>query len=54
MKKYTNKILCITLLIIVLYIVVGITIDFQHSYHNDPEGFTSEEPEVEIIYLDEE
>lgn len=34
MKKYTNKILIITAIVLVLGIVIGYTIDFQTGYRN--------------------
>ena len=34
MKKYTNKILVITAIVLVLAIVIGYTIDFQSGYRS--------------------
>ena len=34
MKKYTNKILLITAIVIVLVLVIGSTIDFQTGYRS--------------------
>ena len=34
MKKYTNKILIITAIVVVLAIVIGYTIDFQTGYRS--------------------
>ena len=34
MKKYTNKILIITAIILVLAIIIGYTIDFQTGYRS--------------------
>lgn len=34
MKKYTNKILIITAIVLVLSIVIGTTIDFQTGYRS--------------------
>ena len=34
MKKYTNKILIITAIVLVLGLVIGYTIDFQTGYRN--------------------
>lgn len=34
MKKYTNKILIITAIVVVLSIVIGYTIDFQTGYRS--------------------
>ena len=34
MKKYTNKILIITAIVLVLAIVIGTTIDFQTGYRS--------------------
>lgn len=34
MKKYTNKILIITAIVVVLGIVIGYTIDFQTGYRS--------------------
>ena len=34
MKKYTNKILIITAIVLVLGIIIGYTIDFQTGYRN--------------------
>ena len=34
MKKYTNKILIITAIVLVLVMVIGVTIDFQTGYRS--------------------
>ena len=34
MKKYTNKILIITAIVLVLGLVIGVTIDFQTGYRS--------------------
>lgn len=36
MKKYTNKILLITAIVVASLVVLGITIPFQIYYHNHP------------------
>ncbi len=39
MKKWTNKILCITLIIIALLVVVPFTVTFQVAAHKHPEMY---------------
>lgn len=39
MKKYTNKILLGVIILAALFLVIGVTIDFQMKYHKDPAQF---------------
>ena len=53
MKRYTNKILIITAIVVVLAMVIGYTIDFQTGYRSGRLKFDkSEKDSSEVITLD--
>lgn len=53
MKKYTNKILLTAAIAVVLFVIIGMTVDFQIRYHKNPESMKVPE-KVEINYIDAE
>lgn len=53
MKKYTNKILLIAAIVLVLFVIIGITVDFQIKYHKNPEQMKIPE-KVDVNYIDVE
>ena len=54
MKKYTNKILIITAIVLVLGIIVGYTIDFQTGYRSGRIKYEKiEKDSTQVITLDD-
>lgn len=53
MKKYTNKILIITAIVLVLGLVIGYTIDFQTGYRSGRITYEEMNPDsLQGIFLD--
>lgn len=53
MKKYTNKILIITAIVVVLAMVIGYTIDFQTGYRSGRIKYEEKNPDsTQVIVLD--
>lgn len=53
MKKYTNKILIITAIVLVLGLVIGYTIDFQIGYHSGRIKYEERNPDsTQVIVFD--
>ena len=54
MKKYTNKILIITAIVLVLGLVIGYTIDFQTGYRSGRIKYEKiEKDSTQVITLDD-
>lgn len=54
MKKYTNKILIITAIVLVLGIIIGYTIDFQTGYRSGRIKYEKiEKDSTQVITLDD-
>lgn len=53
MKKYTNKILLIAAIAVAIFVIIGITVDFQIQYHKHPELMKVPE-KVDVNYIDAE
>ena len=54
MKKYTNKILIITAIVVVLAMVIGNTIEFQTGYRSGKITYKQVNPDtVSVIALDD-
>ena len=54
MKKYTNKILLITAIVIVLVLVIGSTIDFQTGYRSGRITYEEKKADtVQVITMDD-
>lgn len=54
MKKYTNKILIITAIVLLLGMVIGYTIDFQTGYRSGRITYKQYEDTVTGIILDDQ
>ena len=53
MKKYTNKILIITIIVVVLAMVIGRTVDFQTGYRNGRITYEERDPDsLEMVLRD--
>ena len=53
MKKYTNKVLIITAIVVVLTIVIGYTIDFQTGYRSGRIKYEEKNPDsTQVIVFD--
>lgn len=53
MKKYTNKILIITAIVLVLGLVIGYTIDFQTGYRSGRIKYEEKNPDsTQVIVFD--
>lgn len=53
MKKYTNKILIITAIVLVLGLVIGYTIDFQTGYHSGRITYEKiEKDSTQVLHFD--
>ena len=53
MKKYTNKILIITAIVLVLGLVIGYTIDFQTGYRSGRIKYEKRNPDsTQVIVFD--
>ncbi|MCR4825767.1 MAG: hypothetical protein K5882_02315 [Bacteroidales bacterium] len=53
MKKYTNKILIITAIVLVLGMVIGYTIDFQTGYRSGRIKYEEKNPDsTQVIVFD--
>ena len=53
MKKYTNKILIITAIVLVLGLVIGYTIDFQTGYRSGRIKYEEKNPDsVNVLTFD--
>ena len=54
MKKYTNKILIITAIVLLLGMVIGYTVDFQTGYRSGRIKYEQKDPDtVQVITLDD-
>ena len=54
MKKFTNKILIITAIVIVLVLVIGSTIDFQTGYRSGRITYEEKKADtVQVITMDD-
>lgn len=54
MKKYTNKILWGTAIVVALLLIIGISVDFQVQFHKHPERFQKPFSESGYITIDED
>ena len=53
MKKYTNKILIITAIVLVLGLVIGYTIDFQTGYRSGRITYEEKKADtVQVLHFD--